>query len=42
VKSKLVNWFKTLRSTFWLVPSMMALAAVGLSYGPSRLCCRDQ
>ena len=33
MKSKLLNWIETLRSSFWVVPSLMALSAIGLSYG---------
>lgn len=33
MKSKLLNWLETLRSSFWLVPAAMAIVAIGLSYG---------
>ena len=33
MKSKLLNWIETLRSSFWVMPSLMALSAIGLSYG---------
>lgn len=33
MKSNLLQWIETLRSSFWVVPSAMALAAIGLSWG---------
>ena len=33
MKSKMLNWFEALRSSFWIVPTAMALSAIGLSYG---------
>lgn len=33
MKSHLVNFWETLRSTYWFVPGLMMLGAIGLSYG---------